>query len=507
MRSRRGLLAFLSGLIACAPRQHHDAKRAPVANEAVSASTTLADAAAPPHVASPRAAKTAPGVADGDAGASADIVRPCVPRTTVHAAAAAELERLGKSVDALGAAGDLAPVNAALTKLLETPCFALAEGEMTEPLRFESGLSAKTWWSEGGQAWLAHYLELGEDRATYHANHPLYSWVPPSPRKTLTAESAKGSTLAPILCPADDATCGTETRGWLRRADEAFAAHALARRDEPGEREPRAACAAKARNETRGARYAAWRTCIDETRERHDALPLGRFRAPTEGWLVLRGRRGHYHFCDEVRAYDLATGAAWITGTCGGLALRDNGTVDGKKTDDGRAPRGEVGRLPQDNLREAALATFLAPHVQARVLQSGFGLALPDDLVLEAEARGMHGLGMSWRTTSAQTTVSWSWVISGRAVTSGELTWPEDYNDAGADHAVKLIQIAEAAYAPLKPGECAPAAPPSPLPLGAGPPRVSKIDGTVDNAVTGAVTSAFKAMKAPVCAPVRGASR
>jgi hypothetical protein len=513
LRSRRVLLVFLMDLIACAPGSKRGVPRAPKAADAPgaeSAKTMGADAAAPSGVATPMAATTAPPSASddaADAGASVDVVRPCDPKAKAHATAAAELERLGKSIDALGATGDVSPVNAALTKMLETPCFALAEGESIEPLVFDSGLSAKTWWSEGGQAWLAHYLELGEGRAKHHANHPLYSWVPPSPRKTLTAESAKGSPLAPILCRADDATCGAETRGWLQRADEAFTAHALARREEPWTSEPRQTCAAKARQAKRGAQYAAWRTCIDETRERHGALPLGRFRAPTEGWLVLRGRRGHYHFCDEIRAYDLATGAAWITGTCGGLLLRENGSVDQKKTDDGRGPRSEAGRLPQDNLREAALATFLAPHVQEQVLQAGFGLALPDDLALEMNQRELHGLGMSWRGTSAQTTVSWSWVVSGRTVTSGELTWPQNYNEAGADHAVKLLQIAEAAYAPLKAGECAPAAPPSPLPLGAGAPRVSKIDGAVDSSVTGAATSAFKAVKVPVCAPVRGASR
>ena len=27
------------------------------------------------------------------------------------------------------------------------------------------------------------------------------------------------------------------------------------------------------------------------------------------GWLVIRGRRGHYDFCDELHAYDLDSGS------------------------------------------------------------------------------------------------------------------------------------------------------------------------------------------------------
>lgn len=44
-------------------------------------------------------------------------------------------------------------------------------------------------------------------------------------------------------------------------------------------------------------------------------------RAPSHGWFILRGRRGHYRFSDEVRAYDLATGAAYVARSEAALAL------------------------------------------------------------------------------------------------------------------------------------------------------------------------------------------
>ena len=66
-------------------------------------------------------------------------------------------------------------------------------------------------------------------------------------------------------------------------------------------------------------RYQKWHACIEELRPRQDALPLGRVRAPMRGFFVVRGRRGHYSFCDEIRAYDLASGAAYVASSCSGV--------------------------------------------------------------------------------------------------------------------------------------------------------------------------------------------
>lgn len=378
--------------------------------------------------------------------------------------------------------------------LLATPCWALAAGE-NEDVTFDSALSLKSWWDAGGSSWVSHYLTLGAPG--HHPNNPNWSMVAPTPRKTLTRESAKDSPLASILCSARDASCGLETRGWLTRARQAFEAHAREKRREPRPSDPRAVCTERAKNAPAGDGYDTWRRCLDDTAERSDALPLGRFRAPTDGWLVLRGRRGHYALCDEVRAYDLATGSAFVSGTCGGLVLRDGGSVDGQKTDATRKLRSEVGRLPLENLREAALLTLLAPHVQHDVLAEGFGWALPDDLPIQSSTDGVFGgLALSGGFSSGQTIVGWAWVRSGRAVASGELVWPENYNDAASDHAVKLLQIAEAAFAP---SECVPAAPPSPLPSGDKAPGVAKIDGHLDSRVSG--PHALDALRGRVCPP------
>ena len=448
----RGFVAFAAIVTAATVTACGPVATTPAPRATAPAAPARTAAARPASVPAPAPAKKA----DED-----DLVRPCRARTPEHAAAEAAVDALDKDVAALAPGGEGGATTAKVAALLATPCFALASGDLLEEPKFDSGLSARTWWSEGGESWLRHYLELGDSERQHDDNHPRWSWIPPTPRTTLTRESAKGSPLAPLLCPAADDGCGVETRGWLRRATLAFEAHGHAQRREALPQDPRAACAEKARKEeTRGARYGVWRSCLRDAHPTEWALPLGRFRAPTQGWLVLRGRRGHYNFCDEVRAYDLATGASWTIGSCSGLALREDGSVDGPKTNAGRAAASSVGRVPVDALREAALATFLSPHVQPNVQMAGFGVALPDDLELVSNSAGSFGLGMSFGWSSGQTTVHWSWIVAGRPVATGDLTWPEDMNAPGRDHAVKLVQIAEAAFVPLAAGECAPAAPP-----------------------------------------------
>nr|WP_128798116.1 hypothetical protein [Corallococcus coralloides] len=58
-------------------------------------------------------------------------------------------------------------------------------------------------------------------------------------------------------------------------------------------------------------------------------LELGRIRAPMDGWLVIRGRRGHYSFCDQLDAFHLGTGTLYRSSSCSGLALKSDGRVDG----------------------------------------------------------------------------------------------------------------------------------------------------------------------------------
>ena len=84
---------------------------------------------------------------------------------------------------------------------------------------------------------------------------------------------------------------------------------------------------------------------------------------------------------------------------------------------------------------------------------------------------GAYGFG-SGSFSSAQTRLSWSYVIDGSAVVSGTLIWPSDYNDAAKDYAVELLKGAESS---LKIG-CALVDPPKQFDFGTSSPGVSAVD-------------------------------
>ena len=166
------------------------------------------------------------------------------------------------------------------------------------------------------------------------------------------------------------------------RADAHFESHRALRRNEGAPFDERPAsgtgvtsreCAEKASSSSVEERYQTWRDCIERQRPQTVALPLGEFKAPTAGWIVISGRRGHYDFCDTTRAYNLATGAAFISDSCSGLALRGDGTVDVGATNSARAERTNAGRVPVENLREAVWMMLVrdeatALQLTARVL-------------------------------------------------------------------------------------------------------------------------------------------
>jgi hypothetical protein len=177
-------------------------------------------------------------------------------------------------------------------------------------------------------------------------------------------------------------------------------------------------------------------------------FPIGGLRAPEDGWFIVRGRRGHYQFCDEIRAFDLATGSVHAVASCSGLVLRDGGSVDGAQTDAGRVLQETSGRVPVDALREAVWMALWSTEMSDHNDQLLGGMGYPLPQTIEPMGRdnatvGLMGMSMS----SGQTTLDWTYVRDDRPSVSGRLRWPEDYNDGAMDHAVRLLQIAEAAMA------------------------------------------------------------
>lgn len=378
-------------------------------------------------------------------------------------------------VNRLRPADDPKPALAAITAALSSGCFRVSAGD--EPsLEADSGLALKAWWNDqGGRWWVAHYLDLKSPRDS--TGRPS-SVVAPTMRRTLTRETRPGHPLFELLCAADDPKCGAEIEGFRERAEYAFRGFATAkhaawldseRQDAPPE--SITTCVAKALAPPADERYVAWRACLLSASRPRARLPLGPTKAPRRGWLVLRGRRGHYSFCDEVRAYDLATGAAYVAQSCSELALQSGGSVDGARTDAGRKSETHAGHVSTEALREAAWMTLFAAEVQPDV-QEAWGYALPEGVEPKVPESGSgRGLGFSFSTSSAQTSLAWGYIVDGKTIASGTLTWPENYNDAALEHAVQLLRFAEST---LRPG--CPAALPPPLDRGAATPGVSPLD-------------------------------
>lgn len=413
--------------------------------------------------------------------AAAERSHPCVPNTTAHRDARARLAALRAVITALSPSDDVAPVRRSLSDLASSECFELASTSVRLP-EVRDALTIRRWWEAGGDAYFENMLDAyREPDARGRPTGRPQILVPPDERHSLTLDTAPRHALASLLCRDQDASCGAETAGWRVRAErrlQAFAAEDEVRYSgdgEPTRAQRRAACDTTAARTPRATRFVEWLQCVDAERATVPALPIGRFRAPKTGWIVLRGRRGHYSFCDEVRAYDLATGAAYVAQSCSGLALRHDGSVDAGATDGARGLEVTSGRLPVDALREAALMTMLAPSVDEHVSDNAWYEPLPAGVSMDWEELSFGGFGMRSWYSSGQTQLSWAWVDGGRVVASGALTWPESAR-AGETHADELWQVAEGGLV----AGCAPAALPTAWPLASASAGVSPLDARPD---------------------------
>lgn len=364
------------------------------------------------------------------------------------------LARFDRRVESLSPSEPIGPVVADLHTLIRTPCFQLAAESPRMPLP-DSSRALVEWWREGGHDWLASYLE--RPVAGPIADPPPQVLLPPDTRRTLDLRATPDHPLARFLCQPGDAVCGADTRGWRSRAEAAFDNHRARGRHtiEPGgpwdytpehAEAASVACASAplVQGESGPDRYARWRACLEERRFTRPALPLGSIKAPSEGWLIVQGRRGHYEFCDTVRAFHLATGAAFLWDSCSALALRSDGSVNRADTDAAREQRVSRGTVSAEAIREAVWMLMLRGEVQdVQVSAQWFPLPKGMQPVLPGPAPGADRDrfdGLPWST--AMTTLTWRLVLPDAAAYSGEVSWPGSF-DAAEDHAVALLEIAE----------------------------------------------------------------
>jgi hypothetical protein len=368
---------------------------------------------------------------------AAETITVCPRSSPETSRALAAIEALDRVVGAARRAPvPLDTLRAQLDRVLALPCLRLAAEDL-RGLSFADSEAFVDWWERGGAAWLPSLLD------------PAVATVPPETRERFAARDPKDP-LARLLCDGHDPACGREADGWLARAAAALDVFVLENkaRDEIGHSHRSSGaerCDAEAQGGD-GRGYTTWRTCLERHAiQRQDLLPLGHVRAPTRGWLVLRGRRGHYEPCETLAAYDLTSGAAYAARTCTTLVLRPDGKVDRAAT--GKRARTTLvrGRLSVDNLREALWAIVIAPTGQYRQLDAQ-RFPLPRGLTRSWNpegARPQPPTGRDSIITSAQTVLDWSWIDEGQVLGNGTLTWPASLDTALEAHAAALVDVAE----------------------------------------------------------------
>lgn len=398
--------------------------------------------------------------------------QPCSGGGEDYAAAQEEIAAIDKQIRALKPESDHRAANEALMFLLDQPCMRFA-GISSEALRAEAAPALIDFWTMGGWQWVGSVVDLGESREQRF----------PSPmRRVLAPETYVGFPAPELLCPLDDDACGRETAGWWLRAENflKLAARQAYRRVQYDEVD----CRDWALSQPALQQYAEWSHCVETIPKLRDAMPLGHLKAPTSGWLVLRGRRGHYSYCDEVRMYSLATGSAYMTHACSALAL------GGVKPEVAR--KVSRGTVSVENLRELAWMLLQLKVVTSAYPADSDTFRIPENLVLEKEAGGPavsdEGYETFYLVSSNQTGLAWALTSEkGAEFASGSLTWPEDHNRAAASYATSLLQVAEAGFEE----GCPPESLPSEIGVGQGGAWVSQADASAE-----ALTQIYKELEA-----------
>lgn len=284
----------------------------------------------------------------------------------------------------------------------------------------------RDWWASGGQEWLASYpkqLEASLKGAELHVV------VPPDAREWIVdREERRGewldktdAALVSLSCPPNDSVCGETQAQWLADVDEALrkAKPTCGNVKEPGPVGP--ACAEKARAADPAQQYQVFRSCLEERRTLVPRLPLVRLRAPTQGWLLLGGRRGHYDFCDELWAFNISNGSVFTVESCSGLALRGDGSVDAQATDTARKERVRAGTVNTQQLRKLLVALLLNHHVDEGQTNAETYL-LPRGMTLSTRPITARASGCV-SITSGESRLGWEWRVGDGLQANGRFAW------------------------------------------------------------------------------------
>jgi hypothetical protein len=383
------------------------------------------------------------------------VLHPCSPGSGAYAQASQELEAIQGAIQKLEPDTPVDDLVARLRQLTRSRCFQMLEDGVSLG-DHPSARSLEAYWDGGGYQHLRGFLDLGQTGNVFISR-------PPTSRTVLGVDALPpGHPLSALVCPASDTACGVGTLGWALRAQEVFDARARSEQDrcrpieapatpapEPDERYHSETCARIARQLAPPQQFRRYLGCLEDLQRTRKALPLGRLREPAEGWLTVAGPREPLHSCDELDAFDLASGTAISVARCPG----------------GQAPAPKLGRVPVGAIRETAWMLAMLPAVQDRVALVEPVLALDPEIprVLAPEPPARRGRTCEGAGSSSEDThLTWQVRGADQILGTGVVIWPSDLNDDAAAHATSLLRIAEAAFVP----GCPTATPPADLFVG-----------------------------------------
>ena len=335
-------------------------------------------------------------------------------------------------------------VTGRMTRLFSSPCYmhgTLARSLDTTELMAARAWAVAEWWDSGGQEFLRDALQ----------NANVVHFAPSIPRMIASELLPASDPMRAILCPSFSAACDPVAQGTALDVGRELMRVGLlqerARRDDSagdGMGSPEA-CARSVRKEPPAERLARYAACVEKLVPQLPALPEARYRSP-KGWLVLRGRRGHYSFCDEARAYDLETGTAYVASRCGGLVLGAGGAVNQGATRGTGTMKTQVGTLSVDALRRLALALWLKDKLDKDArpyatfpVPATVPMPDPDELSTFG-----FGSGSGWGH-SGQTSIQFEINDGKSTVLSGTFVWPDAFS-AGDQMADDLVVSAETTF-------------------------------------------------------------
>jgi hypothetical protein len=392
------------------------------------------------------AAAMASGAGAAAGTAPSTSIAPCRPGTPEHKTATQQLDALAAVIRRVENAGDLKRAQKQLDDLLASRCFALSI-EAPTGYQTSSRVAFRRWWDDGGQAWVGSYLE-GDTRQRLPA-----IVVPPDVIESLVPGDADGevpsAALAGLLCPATDAACGAEARGYRRRAERFFATSGqppfedcLQRTRDSAARAPSIdPCGRSAR----AGDYPAWRACVAEGRPRVPVLPWGDTRGPRGGWLTIRLSDATAGAgCTRTRFFHVDSGSVHVVDQCPPAAAA--GTEGPARP----AAHVETGQVPPGFLREALWGLLLAERfalhqVNAHRVPVPAGLMPRWPAGRAAPAITSCGAGPSVHSP----TLAWLWQDAANVVTQGAFSVAPTH--PGGTYAAFLVDVLIESFARTTP--------------------------------------------------------